>query len=71
MSLSIIIPCHNEEEVIANTLHNINKSLKDINFEIILINDFSLDQTCIKFIELSKIYKKLIKITNRTYLFSK
>ena len=64
MSLSIIIPCHNEEEVIANTLHNINKSLKDINFEIILINDFSLDPTYIKFIELSKIYKNVIYKNN-------
>jgi dolichol-phosphate mannosyltransferase len=47
MSLSIIIPCKNEEEVIKTTVnkllaHFLNK-IQD--FEIILINDFSTDDT--------------------------
>ena len=66
MSLSIIIPCHNEEEIIEETVNHLNRSLKNINFEIILINDFSYDKTWIKFKNLSKIYKNLVYINNKT-----
>ena len=64
MSLSIIIPCHDEENVISNTLAQISDSLKNIKYEIVLINDFSSDQTYNKFIELSQIYKNLIYKNN-------
>lgn len=60
MSLSIIIPCRNEEKVITNTLCNIGSYLKNVNYEIILINDFSSDQTYNKFLELSQINKNII-----------
>ena len=64
MSLSIIIPCHNEEKVIANTLDNIDSHLKNVKYEIVLINDFSSDGTYNKFIELSKILKNVIYKNN-------
>lgn len=47
MSLSIIIPCRNEEENISKTIIDINKKLskKIKDYEIIIINDFSTDKT--------------------------
>jgi dolichol-phosphate mannosyltransferase len=45
MSLSIIIPCYNEEKVIAKTIHYIQKSIKKVNYEIVIIDDFSTDNT--------------------------
>ncbi len=39
--LSIIIPIKNEDEIIHSTLEKIFNELKDINFEIILVDDFS------------------------------
>ena len=47
MSLSIIIPCRNEEENIKTTVDNISNYLegKIQDFEINLINDFSNDKT--------------------------
>lgn len=47
MSLSIIIPCRNEEESIENTINDITSHLinKINNFEINIINDFSSDHT--------------------------
>jgi dolichol-phosphate mannosyltransferase len=64
MSLSIIIPCHNEEKVISNTLENIGSYLNNVNYEIVLINDFSSDQTYNKFIELSQLHKNIIYKNN-------
>jgi len=45
--ISIIIPCYNEEEVIANTYTRLTKVLSNINdsFEIIFVNDGSKDNT--------------------------
>ena len=47
MSLSIIIPCRDEEENISLTIKNLNKiiSNKIKNYEVIIINDFSKDNT--------------------------
>jgi len=48
MSLSVIIPAKNEEFIIINTLYNLSENLKLIiseNFEIIVIDDFSSDNT--------------------------
>lgn len=47
MSLSIIIPCKNEEENIENTIKEIITNIREYisEFEIILINDFSSDET--------------------------
>ncbi len=61
MSLSIIIPVKDEEEIITNTLFELDKSwLKNIEHEILIINDNSIDGTK-KLIE--NIDAKNIKIT--------
>lgn len=56
--ISIMIPCHNEQEVIAETVENI--SLVDYDsYEIILIDDRSTDTTAKIIDELSKKYEKV------------
>ena len=57
--LSIIIPIKNEDEIINSTLEKIFNEIKDIDFEIILIDDFSENnpQNIIK--EISDKYKNL------------
>ena len=66
MSISIIIPCRNEEKTIVKTIVKIKKHLfgKIKEFEFIIINDFSEDNTykiCKKFSKKkSIIMKKLI-----------
>ena len=65
MSLSIIMPCRNEEESIENTINEITNHLinKINNFEINIINDFSSDDTLKKIKIISKKNKK-IKVYN-------
>tara|TARA_B100000989_G_scaffold297636_1_gene284063 strand:+ start:2121 stop:2834 length:714 start_codon:yes stop_codon:yes gene_type:complete len=47
MSISIIIPCQNEENTILKTVNILKKKIKNKikNYEFILINDFSTDET--------------------------
>lgn len=47
MSISIIIPCKNEENTILKTVNILKKKIKNKikNYEFILINDFSTDRT--------------------------
>ena len=45
MKFSILIPCRNETEIIEETITNITNNLKNYNFELLLINDFSTDNT--------------------------
>lgn len=65
MSLSIIIPCRNEEESIEDTLNKIISFLsnKITNFEINVINDFSNDNTFNKVKKISEVEKK-VKVYN-------
>ena len=52
--LSIFVPCHNEENNITNTLHNIKKGIQNINYEILVADDDSKDKT----IEMVENFKK-------------
>ena len=63
MSLSIIIPCKNEEQTIIKTITKINKIIKRRikEYEYILINDFSNDNTYEEIKKLSK-SKKISKL---------
>jgi dolichol-phosphate mannosyltransferase len=54
MSLSVIIPCYNEEGIIKETANHISKSINKIEHEIIIIDDFSTDNTKKVLIEISK-----------------
>ena len=64
MSLTILIPTKNEQLSIGKTIENLIKSkIKKINYEIIIINDFSTDKT-VKIINKIKKRNKRIKIFN-------
>ena len=69
MSLSILIPAKNEEKIIIETIKSIIYSkLKRIDHEIIIINDFSEDNTekkILKFIKKNK--KKNIRLINNKF----
>ncbi len=54
LGLSIIIPCYNVENYIENCLNSLKKQVKDYDYEIILIDDKSTDNT-------NKIIKKIQK----------
>jgi len=43
--LSIVVPCFNEDESVEIFLEEIQKTLKDYNFEVIYVNDGSSDNT--------------------------
>ena len=45
MSMSIIIPAKNEAQIIISTIKKILTKFKKLNYEIIVINDFSTDDT--------------------------
>ncbi|HOL48184.1 MAG TPA: glycosyltransferase family 2 protein [bacterium] len=64
--LSIIIPVYNEEEAIIKVINNIRNDLanKNINYEIIIVNDGSTDKTC-ELLENTKIEN--LKIINLPY----
>jgi dolichol-phosphate mannosyltransferase len=67
MSLSIIIPCRNEEESIENTINEITYHLINTisDFEINLINDFSSDDTLKKLKIISKTNNKIKVYDNK------
>ena len=45
ITLSIFVPCFNEEKNIINALNNIKKAIENINYEILIVNDGSTDKT--------------------------
>ena len=45
MLLSVIIPVFNEEEIVAETYRVLEEELKDIEHELIFVNDGSKDRT--------------------------
>ena len=53
--VTIMIPCHNEQNVIKNTVENVLK-LEYPNYEVIVIDDRSEDETASVLIELEKKY---------------
>ena len=64
MTLSVIIPVKNEEEIILNTLNHLENSwLADIEHEILVINDNSTDET-VNLIKKNKFNKINIVLKN-------
>lgn len=57
--VSVMIPAHNEEEVISNTIENVLK-MDYPNFEIIVIDDRSTDNTANVINELANKYEKVV-----------
>jgi glycosyltransferase involved in cell wall biosynthesis len=70
MSLTIIIPCKNEQKNIEKTVNYINKNLKKIIYEIIIINDFSSDNTWKILQKLSKKNYNIKYLNNKNKFFN-
>lgn len=65
MSLSVIIPVKNEENVIENTINCFDKSwIKKIDYELIIVDDFSNDGTLEKIEKIKNIYSNILIIKN-------
>lgn len=67
MKLSVVIPAHNEEQAIMKTVDDIVFELKreNIEHEVILVNDNSLDATLEKMDVLRKRYPENMVLVNR------
>ena len=67
MSLSIIIPCKNEEDLIYKNLYEINNKIKKSikKYQIIIINDFSEDNTLQITKKFAKNFKNIIVKNNK------
>ena len=68
-NFSIVIPCYNEEHNITHLIEEIKKSLLNptSNYEILLVDDASTDQTLKKLKKLKEDNQNIIKIiTNNT-----
>ncbi len=65
MTLSLIIPAHNEEEVISRTIEQIELAL-DLDYKIIVINDHSTDSTELVVNKLREVYKNITVVNNNT-----
>ena len=67
MSLSILIPCRNEKDTISYSIKLLIKKIssKIKNYEIIVINDFSSDNTLKIISKLSKKYNVVKSINNK------
>ena len=60
INISFVIPCYNSEKTIADVVNSIKNEVEKksfINYEIILVNDFSKDNTS-NVIEAQKTIKK-------------
>ena len=60
IKLSIIIPCKNEESNINNTIKKIKRYLINYKFEILIIDDYSIDKTA-KIVRLISKNNKFVK----------
>ena len=52
--LSVFVPCFNEENNISNALNNIKEGIQNVNYEILIADDASVDKT----IEIAEKFKK-------------
>ena len=65
MFISIVIPARNEENNISRTVENLEKGLKNILHETLIVNDHSTDTTAAKVLELNTAYPS-VKLINNT-----
>ncbi len=65
MKLSIIIPIRNEANVIAKSLDLISNNIKEINYEVIAVNDFSEDDSYNIIDEIKKENSKIKLFNNK------
>lgn len=73
--ITVVIPCHNEQDNILNIFSNITRVLKKINhkynYEVIFVDDGSTDKTWNEIIGLSKNYKKNMRAIKFSKNFGK
>jgi len=62
--LSIVIPIKNEQENLDSTILSIINNLNNIDYEVLLINDFSTDDSLNKAQEISKKYSNIFVFNN-------
>ena len=62
--LSIIVPVRNESNVIQDVFNYFNNNLKNIDHEVLIINDFSVDDTFEKSKSLINNYKNFKVLNN-------
>ena len=62
--LSIIVPVRNESENLKEIFHYFFKNLKDLKFEVLIVNDFSEDDTFLKAELLSKEFNEFKVLNN-------
>jgi len=63
MKISIVIPAHNEQDIIAKTIKSIEETV-NLDFEIIIVNDHSTDNTPGIVNSLKRIYSNLKLVEN-------
>jgi len=63
VKLSIVIPAHNEEENIGEVIKRIEEGL-DIDYELVVVNDHSTDNTLAVLEKLSKQYQNISVVEN-------
>jgi len=61
MKISVIIPVFNEEKFVLQTLEEVNKQKKNFNLEVIIIDDFSTDNTLRIIEDNPNLFDKFIK----------
>lgn len=71
MKLSIIIPAYNEENNVKIIYNNINSLFHKDSYEIIFVNDGSIDKTIIELNKLYKMDSKHVKVINFSRNFGK
>jgi len=64
MKLSIVLPAHNEEDNISDIINRIENSL-DIDYELVVVNDHSIDTTGEIVDKLSQKYKNIRLVENK------
>ena len=64
MKISIVIPAHNEEDNIANVIDRIEEML-DLDHELVVVNDHSVDATAQIVAELSRQYNNIKLVENK------
>ena len=71
MKLNVIVPCYNEEGNVELLHKKLSEALKEIDYELIFVNDGSKDNTYEKLNELYSIDKKHIRVINFSRNFGK
>ena len=62
--LSVVVPCHNEEKNVGPVVERIERTLKNLDYQLVLVNDNSTDNTLEAIKKLRKKNKR-IKAVNR------